>query len=332
MGRRVGLRLASALAALGGCEQGGASFAFVERDDVILSVPAPRAGGDAPQGEAHELVATTATAIDGSVAEIVGAIVDVEAALADHRETRREGAFRIYGPFDDPDGRDVAWLVKIDGGDAAARFEILVAPRGTLDEDAFVVALHGDIDDDGRRTGEVVIEYAAIDARSDLRPSGERLAGRATIAFDRAPDEGDARVEIRFEAFVREDAAGTTWASDETLLRTRDGTGGGSLRVVLGTDTVAPATGVLAELAIGTVELDARWDSAAAGRARARAAAPANPDSALSHGDLVVHECFEGGGGLTFRALNEPYAADRPSYAFGDVASCVFTDSDLGTP
>ncbi len=330
MARSVGLGIGAALVALGGCDLEGASSAFVERDDVTLSVPVPREGGDAPPGEAHELVATTATAIDGLVADVVGSIAVVDAQIADHRETRREGAFRIYGPFDDVEDRELAWLVKVDGDEEAATFEVWVGPRGTDREDALALAMSGEIvDRGGRRSGEVVLAYDVIDGFAELRPPGERVAGRATIAFDRAADEPDARVEIRFEDFVRDGDDGPHWPSDETLVHTRDADGGGSLRAVLGVAPTAPTTGILAELAIDWVELEARWDAATAGRARALAATPANPESALPHGDLLVHECFDGGGGLTFRALNEPYAVDRPSYAFGDAASCVFAESDL---
>lgn len=324
----VRLGIAAGLAALGGCDLEGSSFAFVERQDVMLSAPAPREGGDDPHGEAHELVATTATSIDRVVGDVVGSVVDVEVVLDDHRETRRDGASRVYGPFDDLDERDIAWLVKIDGDSSSARFEVWLGPRGTDREDALVLAMHGEIDEqDGRRTGEVTLEYDAIDPRSELRPAGEHLTGRATVVFDRATGDGDARIEVSFTDFVREDDASPTWPSDAPLVHTRDANGGGTLNATL--DVAAVATGVLADLAVDRVELDARWDDVAAGRARARAAPPANPESALPHGDLLVHECFDGGGGLTFRALNEPYAVDRPSYAFGDAATCVFADSDL---
>ena len=113
-----------------GCGLSAGDIPFVEGDDVVLSVPRARAGADAIHGEAHGLVTQVPAAIDGWVGDVVDEIAAVVAALEDHRETRRDGAFRLYGPFDDPDGRDLAWLVKIDDRREAAAFEVWVGQIG----------------------------------------------------------------------------------------------------------------------------------------------------------------------------------------------------------
>jgi len=329
MHRRITAVLAlGVLAGPAGCGLSARELAFVERDDVALSVPAVRAGADAVQGEAHDLAADTAAAIDGFVGDVVEETASVVAELSDHRETRRDGAFRFYGPFDDLHGREVAWLVKIDDHDDGATFEVWVGPRGA-DEAEVALAMHGRITaDDDRRTGEITLAYDVIDRHPDLRPHGQRLAGAVTVAFERTI-EVEARVELRFAEFVREDDDGATWSADDTFVHEREAAGGGALHAVFRIDDATTEAGVIGELGVSQVELDARWDASAAGRTRARAPRSANPESALSDGDLLLHECFDPAGGLTFRELNEPYALDRPAYGFGDAATCVFADTDL---
>jgi hypothetical protein len=315
------------------CGLDSRDLAFVERDDVALSVPAARAGAEV-RGEAHELVAATASAVDGWVGDTIAEAEAVVDALADHRETRRDGAFHLFGPFDDLDGRPIVWLVKIAPHEGGAAFEILVGEPGA-GESSVELALAGELDEqDGLRTGEVTIAFDVIDRHAALRPGGERLAGAVDVAFARSPDTGSADVELRFDAFVRDDGAGDVWSSDDTFAHARDADGAGSFRAVIDPGAVAdPALeGVLADLDVSRVELVARWDASAAGRARGAAPQATNPESALGHGDLLVHECFDAAGGLSFRGLNEPYAADRPSYALGDPATCVFTDADLDAP
>jgi hypothetical protein len=317
----------AALASAPGCGLSGREIAFVRRDDVALSVPAGRASADGFPGEAHELVANTAAAIDGWVGDLVDVAASVVAELGDHRETRRDGAFRLYGPFDDTQGRDVSWLVKVDDDHDDATFELWVGPRGAGEADV-ALAMHGHITTaDDHRSGEITLEYDAIDGHRDLRPDGQRLAGAVTVVFERERDH--ARVELRFADFLREDTAGNAWSSSDTFVHERESEGGGSVHAVFRIVEAVPITGILGELDVAHVELDARWDASAAGRTRARAPRSANPDSALPHGDLLLHECFDPQGGLTYRELSEPYAADRPAYGFGNAANCVFDDADL---
>jgi hypothetical protein len=316
--------LLAALAGAAGCGLSGRDLAFVEREDVALALPTARAGADDVQGEAHELAVISAAEIDGWVADVVDATAGVVAELDDHRETRRDGAFGLYGPFDDPLDRDVTWLVKIADADEPAIFEVWVGPPGA-GEGEVALATHGHLASaDGDRSGEITIEYDVLERHPDLRPRGERLAGAVTVAFERAADS--ARIELRFAEFVGEDSA-TSWSDDDTLVHERDADGG-ALHATFGLDAEM-VSGVVGELAIEQIEIDARWDASTAGRVRARAPRSANAENPALPDDLLLHECFDAAGGLTFRELNEPYAADRPAYALGDASTCVFADTDL---
>jgi hypothetical protein len=310
------------LAAAGACGLSAHDIAFVERDDVVLAVPTARAG--AVDGEAHALVTDTAAAIDGWLGSIVDDTASVVTLLEEHRETRREGAFGVYGPFDDPE-RNVAWLVKLDERDDGATFELWIGPPGA-GESEVALAVHGDVEvDDDRRAGTLTLDFDVLDRQPALRPDAERLAGAVTVVFEHSLAVDSARVELRFVDFVRD--AEATWTPDDTIVHERDAAGG-SLRA--GFRSEGAMTGLIGELQVTHIELDARWDRDAAGRIRARAPQSANPDSGLSQGDLLLHECFDPAGGLTFRELNGPYAVDRPTYGFGSATSCVFADADLG--
>lgn len=322
----IGMVLAFASA----CRLGGDEVAFVERGDVLLAVPAARAG--AMRGEVHERVTSTADAIDGWLGSVVDEAASVVAEVEGHRETRREGRFALYGPFDDADERDLAWLVKLDGDGRRGTFEIWAGRRGAA-EGELALVLAGDIDTrGGQRSGVLAIDFDTIDLLPALRPEPEaRFAGAVSVEFTRVQDDA-ADVAIAFTEFTREDDAGMTWHANETFVYERDPMGGGAFHLALqsGIDLA-----ILVELGVGDVdrlELDARWDANGAGRARATVRVVANPDGALPHGDLLVHECFDATGGLTWRELNGAYAAESPGYALGDLLSCVFEDPDLDVP
>src|SRR5690606_7201857 len=83
--------------------------------------------------------------------------------LNNHRETSRDGTWRVYGPFDDNGGRDIAWLVRITGTDLDTSFEFLVAPRGTISPDDFDLMADGSLlVDDDMRSGNMHIDFDTI--------------------------------------------------------------------------------------------------------------------------------------------------------------------------
>ncbi|HET6584874.1 MAG TPA: hypothetical protein VFG69_15555 [Nannocystaceae bacterium] len=319
------------LAAAGGCGLGWDDVAFVGRDDVVLGLPAARAG--VTRGEVHERVTRTASAIDGWIGGVVDEAAIAVAEVEGHRETRRDGRFALYGPFDDAQERDLAWLVKLDGDDRHGMFELWAGRRGATEADLALV-LAGDVDTrDGQRRGQLELRFDAIDLLPALRPEADaRFAGAVGVEFTRARSEGAADVALEFREFVREDDAGTTWRASDTFVYERDAAGGGAFHLALASADDLPIVGELGVDDVDRVELDLRWDAEPAGRARASVRAAANPDGALPHGDLLVHECFDAAGGLTWRELNGPYAAESPSYALGDAASCVFAAPDLDVP
>jgi hypothetical protein len=69
--------------------------------------------------------------------------------------------------------------------------------------------------------------------------------------------------------------------------------------------------------------LESRWDASEAGRARGTIL-EAEGMGDLSGGDLIIEECFDGSGSLTWRTINEPYAGELGDYVLGDARACVF--------
>lgn len=330
----TGLVLA-ALAPASGCLFGGYDGVYIEPEDVSLDVPefeeAFRAEGDA-RGDAWWLINQTATDVNGWVTTVVESTGYVVEFLNNHRESGVEGGWRIYGPFDDNGGRDVAWLVRINGTDMDTTFEFLVAPRGTVDTDAFTIFADGNLSvEDDLRHGTMHIDFDTIEEHPDLDSTLLwTYAGDLTINFERDVASGEKTINIEFDEFV---AARTGYLDDdvfessETYNYYKAGDGSGSFHLALmGEWDTYPYgwSGPEQE----RLQLDMAWDSSAAGRARGLIE-EVDGVGDMKHGNLALHECFDAQGYLSWRELSELYAAEAPGYNFGDEATCLFTEDQL---
>lgn len=317
------------LATAPGCWFTGYEGAFPEGDDVRLELPGQgfRAAGD--RGEVYGTIEETARDVNGFVSELVTGVGAVVEALSQYRETSRDGDWRVYGPFDDDEGRDLAWLVKIEGDEAATRYEVWVGAAGSK-ADAMDRVMNGSIEIDGDlRTGDFGLDFDAIEkhpAIKDPEDVGKTFSGAIEVTFERDVSTEAKTIDIAFIDFREEDLLGDAWFSDETYVYDRDGDGSGSFHLAVHGQADEDAF-------IGTVVnrlvLDARWSEKGEGRARGMLLEVDNEDSALPYGDLIVHECFEPGGALTYAGVNEAYAQELGHYVTGDASACAFTEADL---
>lgn len=316
------------LAGTTGCLFGGYDGVFIEAADVSLDVPefseAFRAEGDV-RGDAWWLIDTTATEVNGWVGAVVETTGFVVQFLNDHRETSRDGLWRVYGPFDDNSG-DVAWMVKIQGTDVDTTFEFYVAEGGTKSADDFLLLGEGNlVVDDDMRTGSLHIDFDTYEAvpalDTDLLWS---YAGDLTIEFEREVTSGEKTITIDFDQFHAIWTGyldGDDFSSDETYEYHKAGDGSGSFHLALmGEWDDYPYTwsGPQAE----RMQLDMIWKADESGRARGTITEVAGVGD-MKHGDVQLDECFGKDGWLSWRQLSEAYAAEVPGYNFGDEATCV---------
>ena len=99
----------------GGCLFDGYEGAFIEREDVSLDVPESTFRSSGVEGDIYALASETASDTNRWVAEVVSDTSAVVALLNQYRETSRDGDWRVYGPVEDDEGKDVAWMVRIAG-------------------------------------------------------------------------------------------------------------------------------------------------------------------------------------------------------------------------
>lgn len=322
-----------ALTSTTGCLFGGYDGVFIEAEDVTLDVPefadAFRAEGEI-RGDAWWVINQTATEVNGWVTAVVETTGYVVEFLNNHRETSRDGLWRVYGPFDDND-TDLAWLVKVQGNDFDTTFEFYVASAGTTDPDSFELLSEGHLSvEDDLRSGELHIDFDTFENHEALDPlSLWSYAGDLTIVFSRDVAGGDKQINIEFDQFVAERTGyldDDVFSSDETYEYHKAGDGSGSFHLaLLGEWDDYPYTWSGPEQE--RMQLDMVWGADNSGRARGMITEGAGD---MKHGDLQLDECFDGQGFLSWRYLTDAYAAEVPGYNFGEESSCVFGAEMLG--
>jgi hypothetical protein len=312
-----------------GCFLSGYDGVFIERDDVTMEYGGNgfRAAGE--EGDVYKIIEETAQNVNGWVGETVQGVSSVVAYLNNYRETSKDGEWRVYGPFNDDQDRDLAWLVKITGDDTATDYEVWVGARGASQGDtqrlvAGSMKVEGEV-----RTGTFSLYFDAVEAHpamKDLENAAVTFSGSVDVTFERDTATDRKLVGLQFNDFRAEDVLGQAWFSDESYTYDRDADGGGTFHLaVYGTfdDNAWGGTQT------NKLELDARWNPDEAGRTRGQILQVENEESILDKGDMIIHECFAGTGGLTWRWISDAYAAEMPEYVFGDESSCVFTEADL---
>lgn len=310
---------------------GGYDGAFIEAEDVSLDMPnqiSSRAFED-EQGDVYLLIEETATDVNGWVSETVQGIATVVAFLNSHRETSRDGDWRVYGPINDDEDRDLAWMIKIQGDATFTKYEAYVGERGAKAGDMRKL-LDGDITiGEELRTGGFTLYYDAVEyapAVKDFEDAGVTYAGEIDVTFERDITTERKTIGIDFRGFEAMDIFGQAWRSDETYSYDRTDDGSGRFHLAVNGTFDDNAWG---GIKTNRLQLDARWNPDEEGRTRGYITDVEHEDSGLPDGDLTIHECFDGQGTLTWREINEEYAADMPGYNQGEEDTCVFTEGDL---
>jgi hypothetical protein len=322
----TGLLLATVVPAAGCSWFAGYDGVFFEAEDVSLDIPASGLRADGPQGDLWLLINTTADNTNSWVTTVVETTGYVVEFLSNHRETGLEGTWRVYGPFDDNAGRDISWLVRIDGTDSDTSFEFLLAPRGTTNTDDFELMADGSLTvEDEQRFGNMHIDFDTIEKYPELDVTLLwSFAGDINIEFERNVDSGEKTISIDYQEFVANRTGyldDDKFESDETYEFHKAGDGSGSFHLALmgEWDTWPYAwSGPLQE----RMQLDMIWTKTNEGRAYG-SITEVDGVGDMKHGDASLDECFDASGYLSYRALSELYAAEVPTYNLGDPSSCV---------
>lgn len=291
-----------------GCGVGAYEGTVPRADDLALRVP----GIDetsAQSGALHALLATTVPAVQAHYEPVARDLERVVGSIDGHRHDGREGEARVFGPFDDPDGRAVAWIVTAEEARSTTRWALSVAG------------------DDG--AGPIRVAEGSATEGADGRSVAWMLwparhaAAIGDAAFDRdvdidmalqievAIDDHEARtVTITSEGAASDGhwlapvlADGVQWWSDET---------GG--RLTLRSAVPLPAN-VLADPLPGLPWVEAAWDEKGTGEIAA----------VVPHDDgdreVLVRECLDPAGRAIFRSV-DPASAAAPGQTFGEDQAC----------
>ncbi|MFO7567603.1 MAG: hypothetical protein R6X02_33475 [Enhygromyxa sp.] len=318
--------LVTTVAPTSGCLFGGYDGVFLEAEDVSIEIPTTGFRDDEARGDLWWLINRTATDTNGWVTAVVETTGYVVEFLNNHRESSRDGSWRIYGPFDDNGGRDITWMVRINGSDLDTSFEFLLAPRGTTDHDSFELMADGSLMvDDDMRSGNLHIDFDTIENYPELNLTVIwSFAGAINIEFERDVSTGEKTIAIDYQQFVATRTGfldDDVFQSDERYEYHKAGDNSGSFHLALmGEWDTYPYgwSGPEQE----RMQLDMVWNAEQAGRAYGTIT-EVDGVGDMKHGDLSLDECFDGQGVLTYRFLTELYANEVPGYNMGDEAACV---------
>lgn len=325
--------LAVTLAPAAGCWTTHADTPVIEAEDVRVETPGAggfRAAGE--RGDIYDLALDVAGDVNGWVTDVAVGMSRIVQELDRHPEDRVDGQWRVYGPHDDDDGRDAAWMARIhsadDGDQQSASFEVYIGRRGAS-EDEMELLIDGEISvTDEQRDGAFTIDFDTIHAYSDLIDDADPLArygGKIGVTFERDLETRHKSVDLDFDGFWFDDGEDDLSFDGEHYAYRRDAEGAGQFHFATWSSFEEPGwSGPELERMV----VDMRWDASDAGRARGMIV-EVDGQGDLRHGDIVVHECFDDTGDLTWRELNEPYAEYEPTYSFGDPNTCVLDETEL---
>lgn len=295
-----------------GCGVGAYEGAVPRADDVALMVP----GIDETSGQSgalHALLATTVPAVQAHFEPVTRDLERVVGSIDGHRHDGREGAARVFGPFDDPDGREVAWIVTVEDVRSTTRWTLSAAGN---DGAASVLVADGSTteDDDGRSVAWMLwpARHAAAIGDIVFDPNVDAdMALAIEVAIDDDRDRDEARALTITSAGPSWDehwlapvlADGVHWWSDET---------GGRLTL---RSAVPLPPDVLADPLPGLPWVEAAWNEQGTGEIAA----------VVSHEDgdreVLVRECLDPAGRAIFRSI-DPASAAAPGQTFGEDHAC----------
>ena len=294
--------------ALPACGLGAYDGALPEAGDLALMVP----GIDetsAQSGALHALLATTVPDVQEHVDPVARELERVVGSIGGHRHDGRDGAARVFGPFQDPDGREVAWTVTVE--------EVRRTTRWTLSatgEDGAEPALVADGSStegaDGRTVAWMVwpARHAAVIGDTSFASADPDAAVQIEVAIDHDAHARSLTITSPDPLPIEDPLApvladGVQWWSDDN---------GG--RLTLRSAVPLPAD-VLADPLPGLPWVEAAWDEHGTGEI---AAIVPHEDGEL---EVVVRECLDPAGRAVFRSI-DPESAAAPGQMFGEDHAC----------
>lgn len=305
MQARASARVATlgvALAWGGGCTLGAYDGVAPRAADFEVRIPGvtDRVMSDADSDGPGILFAVFRDSVVGVQAQVEPAALDLElvaGALEGHREHHRDGEGRVYGPFEDPAGRDAAWVVVARGNALSVGLEVGVdgetetimdgqqdaaISRWTLWSGRHAAGLGADGPAPGAAAREVVIE-----SRDDVRA----MTIRSRLDMPNDP----------------EDPLGPVF--DEGVSVSTDADGGwiqlrSAAPLPAGIVTFTPATNPWFSVS---------W-RASVGPIVATVEGPS--------GTVEIRECVDALGRAVYRSV-EPESAAVPGQTFGAVTDCL---------
>ena len=153
--------------------------AFLEGDDVRIAIPSgvsDRAAGDEIRGDIYSIVDHTITDTNGWVTGGVEGIAKIYEALDGMHETSMDGNWRVYGPYEDDQGRDLAWLARLDEVEGSKKFEFYVGPRDAAGIDDLQKLIDGELNIDGdERSGGFNLYFDTVEAYPETKEGDDSL-------------------------------------------------------------------------------------------------------------------------------------------------------------
>jgi hypothetical protein len=325
-----------------GCFFQGYDGAYFEAEDFELAVPEGdmRAGDNDGPWFWVQLTATDVNTWVGTLVEGTATVVEI---LNRYRETSREEIdgelWRVYGPWDDDDGnKNLSWVVKITGDELHTSFKVYVGPKGETDTSKFDILFEGNLDideEEDKRSGNMNLHFDTVEIYDDMKQGLDRTKtyeGNIHLSFERTINrdggEDQKNITLDFENFgVYEEGFldDDQFFSDDSYEynQATDGSGDFHLALLGEWDDSGFSGSAMEEMS-----LDARWDGEGASRTHGKIS-EVDGSGDLKHGDLVIHECFDGSDSLVYRDVNAEYEDEVPDYDFGDETLCVFTADDI---
>lgn len=310
---------------------------FVEAEDVRLEVPGEVSSRGLAEamvyGDVHDLVLITTENVNGWVTEIVEVAARVAGYLDGVKESAREGDVRVYGPYADRDGRDLAWLVKLGGDGDTTTYETWIGPRSAGSQADMDRLMVGTLEiGEGTRSGGFDMDFDVVEKYKEIKGQRGQLytySGDLAVTFAREIESGKKSIdidyigfEVLYDGFLDSDA----FRSDDTYAYRREADGSGKFHLsVFGEWDTFKWSGPMQE----KMDLAAAWTPAGEGRTRGTII-EVDGMGDMKHGDLRIDECFGADGLLTWRQINAAYVVEVPDYNFGEANSCALDEAALG--
>jgi hypothetical protein len=322
----------------GGCFilPSGGGGEFVQADDVRIELPGAVQDRDIDatkvHGDVHDLVLVTTDNVNVWITGIVEVSARVVEYLDGVPESAREGNTRVYGPYEDREGRDLGWLVKIEETDDTTRYETFIGKRAAKSEADMDRLMTGTlVVGEGTRSGGFDMDFDVVEKYGEIKGANRELytySGAVSVTFEREIDSDKKYIDMKFvdfnvlyDGFLDSDA----FFSDDTYTYHREADGAGTFNLaVLGEWDDFHWSGPMQEEMV----LAAAWTPEGDGRTRGTIVEVEGVGD-MKHGDLQIDECFQSDGYLSWRQINEAYVVEVPEYNLGKPDSCALAEDAL---